>query len=236
MAKQWKSTVDGFKNKNKSRSWKTSRKRSYKSSSHKRSSSKKKTEKWTSDDTVGLLVIIGLIVFGSIFGEILPFIIIVAIIGVIVWFIYKSMNTEHEVIVSEHKIQEITRIAEIIVESQNLVNTSNNVETVKSRLDVLLNMIDNAMEYKEYELQAAGYTKVYLQEQKDFIRDKYDIVINQAIERAFEKEKQEALLLKTDNGQKKRMLRFFENIKSINWLSSSNVQFIEELEELNNMK
>ena len=185
---------------------------------------------------MGLLVIIGLIVFGGIFGEILPFIIIVAIIGAIVWFLYKYMNTEHEVIVSEHKIQEITRISEIIVEGQNLINTSNNVETVKSRLDVLLNMIDRAMEYEEYELQAAGYTKVYLQEQKDFIRDKYDIVINQAIERAFEKEKQAALLLKTDTGRKKRLLRFFDNVKNINWLSSSNVQFIKEIEESNALK
>lgn len=100
-------------------------------------------------------------------------------------------NNEHNVNFKQDnsKILEIKRLFEIIYESQDLVNKSSNIEVVKERFDLLLNKIKQVMEYSEEELNKAGYTKLTLQQQYDSIEQKYDVVINQAIERAFEKEK-----------------------------------------------
>ena len=237
MSKYWKSAVDGFRDKNKSRVWKSSkRKRVYKKSSYRRPARTKRAEKWTSDDTIGLLIIIGLIILGGLFGKILPFLIIIVIFGIVIYFIYKSNANSNEMFVSEERIAEINRLFEIISESQNLVNNSPNIETVKTRLDLILKMINTIDEYEEYELQAAGYTKSKMQEQRDFICDKYDIVINQSIERAYEKEIRDALELKTVSGRNRRIQRFFSKIKEVSWLTNENMLYIYELEEKHNAK
>lgn len=107
-------------------------------------------------------------------------------------------------------ISEICRLFEIIEESQDLVNHSANVETVKNRLDLLLDKIKQVMEYSEKTLNSAGKTKSTLPEQYDRIIEIYDIIINQAIGRAFEKEKKNAETLKTQQGRTNRLHKFLK--------------------------
>lgn len=209
------------------------RKKIFKTSKAKNGSSK--------NNTTGAGGIVVLIILGILFWKYIAIILGIAIVAVLIYlFVNKDNSVEddtvekeiyNETVISPEKRSEIDRIFEIMSESQALVNTSCNVETVKGRLDLLIKMIDTVDNYEENELKAAGYTKRNQCEQKTFIVNNYDTVINQAIERAYEKEKNDAQSLKTVAGRDRRIQNFFDKLKNIEWLTEVNKNFITTLED-----
>lgn len=110
---------------------------------------------------------------------------IVAII-VIAFIIYLKLNPSEDVPtpnrLSESEIDELHRHLENIDMYKNIVNTSTDVYAVKCAMDELLSLIDIVMSYEEKDLNEAGMSKVKLPEQRKFIVDNYDTILEQVAE------------------------------------------------------
>jgi len=70
-----------------------------------------------------------------------------------------------------------------IEEHQNVINDSCDVEAVHTHLDQLLSVLDKIMDANEDDLRTAGMTKETMPEQKQFILDHYDEILQQARDR-----------------------------------------------------
>ena len=121
----------------------------------------------------------------------------------------------------------IKRQVEILTESIQLVNNSNNLDTVLRRYLVVYNTINKLLPYTDSELRAAGYSlKEPLSETRNFIQENRVTIINQAIERNFQ---HELSLLKTDKGKIHKLDTLYKGMKNNENLEGENFSFLENL-------
>ena len=66
---------------------------------------------------------------------------------------------------------------------QDIANNSNDVIQVKQNVDKLLSVMDEIISYDEQTLRQAGLTKSTMPQQKQWILQHYDIILEQATER-----------------------------------------------------
>ncbi len=124
----------------------------------------------------------------------------------------------------------IRRDCQIMTDCVNFVNTSNNLSTVLSRFNLLLTVLERLMLYSQEELDSEGVSfPVPLSVKYQEILDHKDAIINQAIDRAFEKVKDDALKLKTRNGQSRKMVQFVEESMDLEGISFGNRIHLEEI-------
>lgn len=116
-------------------------------------------------------------------------------------------------------------------ETVELIQTSNNPETVISRLDFLqdlyLRLSKNSSLLSNWEELSYNFKNVFQNK---------DTTINSAIKRGFEAELKKANQLKTEKGRIKRMTNFFVQMKNLPDLSPANVTYIENLANENGME
>lgn len=110
---------------------------------------------------------------------------VIAVI-VVAFIVYLKMHLGEETQtyrrLSESEIEELQRYLDNIDMYKNIVNTSTDVYAVKCAMDELLGIIDIVMSYNERDLNAVGMSKVKLPEQKQFIIDNYDTILEQMAE------------------------------------------------------
>lgn len=78
------------------------------------------------------------------------------------------------------KIDYLHTLLEELETSRDIVNSSDNPDEVKTRLDTLLIVMDEIMTYDEELLRKAGMTKETMPEQKARVLELYDTIIEQA--------------------------------------------------------
>ena len=95
-----------------------------------------------------------------------------------------DINPNQYVFSSDVKQESIKRQVEILTESIQLVNGSNNLDTVLRRYLTAYNTLNKLLLYKDDELRNAGYTlKQSISETQNHMLENRVVIINQAIER-----------------------------------------------------
>lgn len=113
------------------------------------------------------------------------------------------------------------------MESIELVNDSNNLDTVLRRYSLVCDTLEKLSAYTYCEIRDAGYSsKEPLSETLHFMQDNKSTIINQAIERHI---KNEVSKLTTTNGKLKKIHSLYEKIKSNETLEEDNISFLENL-------
>jgi len=121
----------------------------------------------------------------------------------------------------------IRRQIEILTESADLVNSSNNLDTVLHRYTMVLNILEKIAKYSEADLKAAGYVNTgSLLDTLNFVITNKTTIINQAIERNIVHELD---LLKTSNGKLRKLDNLYKKIKSFPGLEPENICFLDTL-------
>lgn len=169
---------------------------------------------------------------------ILPFIIGAIIIGIIGFvFVVLTKKTETEVEPDNMYVQPskpinaqnetIKRQMEILTESTELVNNSNNLDTVLRRYDMVCNTLNKLINYTTDDFRAAGFVlKEPLSHTKDELLNNKTLLINQAIERNIT---HEINSLKTVSGKLRKLDTLYNAMKENKVLDASNLSFLEEL-------
>lgn len=125
-----------------------------------------------------------------------------------------------------HK-ETIKRHVEILTESIQLVNDSNNLDTVLKRYLIVYNTLNKLLPYSDAELREAGYTlKGDLTNTQSYMQNNRITIINQAIERNI---KYEIGLLKTIKGKINKLDTLYQNMKNNENLENDNIIFLENL-------
>lgn len=125
------------------------------------------------------------------------------------------------------QIETIKRQVEILTESIQLVNDSNNLDTVLKRYLTVYNTLNKLLPYSDAELKEAGYSlKEPLTNTKDYMENNRVTIINQAIERNI---KYELNLLKTTKGKINKLDMLYQNMKNNKNLENDNLIFLENL-------
>lgn len=124
----------------------------------------------------------------------------------------------------------VARQVEILQDCVELVNDSCNFSTVARRYEMLIGTLYDLMAYTPEELQRAGVRpekpfKAHLDE----ILAKKDIIINQAIKRAYDDTVAKASELKTEKGRRARLEKFREEVLTSGVLSENNIVYLESL-------
>ncbi len=121
----------------------------------------------------------------------------------------------------------IKRQVEILSESIQLVNNSNNLNTVLKRYLTVYNAINKLLPYTDFELRTAGYSfKEPLSETRNYILNNRITIINQAIERNLQ---HELSLLKTDKGKVHKLDTLYKEMKNNENLEKENLTFLDNL-------
>lgn len=121
----------------------------------------------------------------------------------------------------------IKRQLAILMESTELVNNSNNLDTVLRRYSIVCNTLEKLSTYTDQEIINAGYfLKEPLSNTLHFLQESKAVVINQAIERHI---RNEISKLTTENGKLKKINSLHEKIKSNEALETANISFLEKL-------
>lgn len=171
-------------------------------------------------------------------ATIIPFLIIAAIIVGVLYIISKSSGGQEQI--SGHgtdnlnptvptglQHESIKRQVEILTESIQLVNDSNNLDTVLRRYSLVCDTLEKLSEYTDYDIRNAGYhLKEPLSDTRRFMRDNKSTIINQAIERYI---KYETSKLTTATGKNKKINSLYEKIRSNSVLEKDNIVFLEGL-------
>lgn len=147
---------------------------------------------------IAVMVCLGILVFWGIKG-----LLVVGIVTLAIYCVYKQKRKEQSVYVSESDIEEMHRLLGNLENYQEIINNSNDVYAVQCSLDELLNTMDMICCYSEQDLNVAGMTKKDFDKQKKFILDNYDTVLEQAADR-FEKskaQKEEDSLIKKETSK-----------------------------------
>lgn len=119
----------------------------------------------------------------------------------------------------------IKRQLAILMESTELVNNSNNLDTVLRRYSIVCNTLEKLSTYTDQEIINAGYfLKEPLSNTLHFLQESKAVVINQAIERHI---RNEISKLTTENGKLKKINSLHEKIKSNEALETANISFLE---------
>ncbi|MDE7426065.1 MAG: TerB N-terminal domain-containing protein [Lachnospiraceae bacterium] len=138
-----------------------------------------------------------------------------------------DINSNQYVFSPDEKQDSIKRQVDILVESIQLVNESNNLDTVLRRYLTVYNTLNKLLLYKDDELRNAGYTlKQSISETQNHMIENRVVIINQAIERNI---RHDINSLKTANGKIKKLDLLYEKMKNNENLEKANIAFLEEL-------
>jgi len=178
---------------------------------------------------------------GTLLNYLMPaitFLVVVAIIGGIVYIIFKSphsqekkpvYDTDNHTPANSTKLQNesIKRQIKILMESTELVNDSNNLDTVLRRYSLACDALEKLSTYTDCEIRDASYSsKEPLSDTLHFMQDNKSTIINQAIERYI---KNEVSKLTTVNGKLQKIHFLCEDIKNSETLGKDNISFLESL-------
>jgi len=135
-----------------------------------------------------LFTVIGIIALITLFSLIGPFgilIIVLLAISALIIYIVKRSKTKKSVVrtLSKEEIDELQKHLANIDLYKDIANNSSNVYSVQYAMDELLKSIDYCMTYIEDELHQAGMSKTKLPEQKAFIKQNYNAMLEQAREK-----------------------------------------------------
>ena len=124
----------------------------------------------------------------------------------------------------------IVRKVEILQDCVDLVNNSCNFSTVARRYEMMIGMLYELIAYTPEELRQAGVKPGKpFQEYLDDILVKKDIILNQAIKRAYDETVKTAAGLKTEKARCARLARFREEVLTSAILSENNIIYLESL-------
>ena len=124
----------------------------------------------------------------------------------------------------------VIRQVEIMQDCVELVNDSCNFSTAARRYEMLIGTLYDLVAYTPVELQQAGVRpEKPFKEYLDEILEKKDIIINQAIKRAYDDTAVKAAKLKTEKGRRARLDKFKEEVLSSGVLSENNIIYLESL-------
>ena len=186
------------------------------------------------------------IIFISVLSYLLPFLIPVFVIGFVVLFIfaYRSTKKEHEnsntdmpssgqraTVTYEEAVREsIRREIEIMNDCVELVNNSCDFSTVTYRYSLLIETLTKLSQYTVQELQIAGVSPERLfKETLETIQSQKDMIINQAIKRAYDHTVEDAKTLKTEKGRQNRLAKFKASISASATVSQANISYLHSL-------
>ncbi len=128
------------------------------------------------------------------------------------------------------RAQMLRRSYDISIESQNILNTTKNVETALSRYSVLMSNLSTLASATEEELSFSGLkSKADIKNYLDELEIQKDTIINQAIYRAYNDMINKASVLKTEDGRQNRILCFRDTVLSLDGLSDVNRSYVNEL-------
>ncbi len=129
--------------------------------------------------------------------------------------------------VEQTQNETIKRQVEILTESIQLVNDSNNLDTVLKRYLIVYNTLNKLLLYSDAELREAGYAlKKPVTDTQNYMQNNRVTIINQAIERNIN---HEIGLLKTTKGKVNKLDVLYQNIKNNKNLENDNLVFLENL-------
>ena len=140
---------------------------------------------------------------------------------------FSNSKTSNDVIKQEEKNKTIKAHMNILLESTELLNTSNILGTVVNRYRMCLNTIDSLSIYSNEEIEATGYKlKQSLAETKHFIQQNKVSLFNQAIKRNLTSE-MDSLENADKKSQKIKLL--YHKMKAEQLLEPENLSFLDDL-------
>lgn len=181
------------------------------------------------------------VIAAALLNYLMPVIIFLVVASIIVgigYFIFKSSHYQEKdptygtdsrnpANPSKSQDESIKRQIAILMESSELVNNSNNLDTVLRRYSLVCDTLDKLSSYTDYEIRNAGYSlKEPLSATLKFMQNNKATIINQAIERHI---RNEISKLTTVNGKTKKIDSLYKKIKSNNTLEDANISFLEKL-------
>lgn len=136
-------------------------------------------------------------------------------------------NSNKQVTINEEKKMALKRKVAILLESTELVNNSNNLDTVFHRYDMVCNLLNELSVYTKDDFKAADCNlKAPLQETQNFMQNNKNTIINQAIERNL---RHEIDMLHSPIGKLKKLDVLFKYIKNKERLNEENISFLNKL-------
>lgn len=206
---------------------------------------KKKRKSTNKKGSLGGRILTG-IIFISVLSYLLPVLIPVFVIGFIVLFAfaYRSAKKEHETsekgvpptgqpttVTYEEAIREsVLREIEIMNDCIELVNSSCNFSTVTFRYSLLIETLTKLSWHTDQELRIAGVSPERpFKETLEAIQSQKDMIINQAIKRAYDRTVEDAKALKTEKGRQNRLAKFKASILASATVSQANVSYLNSL-------
>lgn len=186
------------------------------------------------------------LIFISVLSYLLPFLIPVFVIGVVVLviFAYRSTKKEHEpgnqqtspfrqqrAVTSEDAIRgSICREIEILNDCVELVNSSCEFSTVTYRYSLLIETLTKLSQHTAQELQIAGVSPEQpFAESLETIQRQKDIILNQAIKRAYDRTVEKSRTLKTETGRQNRLAKFKASVLASASISQANISYLNSL-------
>lgn len=181
------------------------------------------------------------VIAATLLNYLIPVIIFLGVTAIIVGVVYILFKSPHyqekeSTYVTDNrnpanptKLQNesIKRQIAILTESTELVNDSNNLDTVLRRYSLVCSTLEKLSSYTDYEIRNAGYPlKEPLSATLEFMQNNKATIINQAIERHV---KNEISKLTTVNGKIKKIGSLYEKVKSNDAIEDANISFLEKL-------
>lgn len=109
--------------------------------------------------------------------------------------------------------QQVNNNLRIMNDCLNVVNTSTNVETVISRYDDLIDVLERLSKYENN--AAVTFPREVPSEVMVRLKGEKSVIINNAISRAFDDTLTKSETLKTEKGRRNRLLKFFVQLDCI---------------------
>lgn len=191
------------------------------------------------------------LIFIVVLSYLLPFLIPVFVIGFVILFVlaYRSAKKEHEIsnsdmmsvkqrppVTYEDAVREsIRREVEIMNDCIELINSSCNFSTVTFRYSILIETLTKLSRHTDQELRIAGvFPEEPFGETLETIQSQKDMIINQAIRRAYDRTVEDAKMLKTEKGRQNRLAKFKASILASATVSQANISYLNSLFQTNN--
>lgn len=210
---------------------------------------KKKRKSTNQKGSLGGQILTG-IIFISVLSYLLPVLIPVFVIGFIVLFAfaYRSAKKDHETsdkdvlptgqsttVMYEEAVREsICREIEIMNDCVELVNNSCEFSTVTFRYSLLIETLTKLSQHTTQELRIAGvFPEQPFEETLETIQFQKDMIINQAIKRAYDRTVEDAKALKTEQGRQNRLAKFKESILTSASISQANISYLNSIFSVN---
>lgn len=140
--------------------------------------------------------------------------------------LFSNSKSSNAVIKQEEKNETIKTLMTTLLESAELINTSNILGTVVNRYRMCLNTIDSLSIYSNEEIEATGYKlKQSLADTRHFIQQNKVSIFNQSIERNLTSEIDS---LKTSEKKLQKLEILYHNMKTEQLLEPENVSFLKK--------